>query len=298
MNRIVVVKLQGGIGNQLFTYAAAKRLAIINNAQLLIDSKTGFINDFKYKRNFLLDRFISSLKVINTNNFELSLIQIRNKILRALNYFIPFQYRNYLFQEKITFEPRILKFRFSGKIFFEGYWQSESYFSDIKSIIRSELKIPVIDQVENKLYLASIKKSQSVAVHVRIFSKEKNFCTSNQGIEYYYRAISIMESKFIKPSYFIFSNDKIPSNILSLFPSSRRTIIGDNFKSRDPISDLCIMSSCNHFIIANSTFSWWGAWLSENEKKVVIYPNVHIISNEGCWGFKGLFPSEWEGITL
>tara|TARA_Y100001968_G_scaffold125085_1_gene114069 strand:- start:1109 stop:2005 length:897 start_codon:yes stop_codon:yes gene_type:complete len=296
MNRTIVVRLKGGIGNQLFTYSAAKRLAMVNKAQLLIDSKTGFINDIKYNRSFLLDSLIPDLKIIKINSIFLALIKVRNQILRCINYFIPFNYRNYLFQEKIEFDSRLLSYRFSGKIFFEGYWQSELYFSDIKTIIRSGVRLPLPDQPENKSYFDSIQRNESVAVHIRMFSQENNFSTSTQGINYYCKAIALIESRIIDPHYFVFSDDIIPKNILTLFPSSRCTILSDNLKSRDAIYDFSLMARCKHFIIANSTFSWWGAWLSKYEKKIVIYPNITIIKNEGCWGFEGLFPIEWQGI--
>ena len=119
-----------------------------------------------------------------------------------------------------------------------------------------------------------------------------------KGIKYYSQAICIMESNLTNPHYFIFSNETIPSNILSLFPLSRSTILSDHLKLRDPIDDLSLMSHCHHFIIANSTFSWWGAWLSRYEKKVVIYPDIRIISDEGFWGSEELFPLDWKGIQL
>lgn len=298
MKSTIIVKIKGGIGNQLFTYSAARRLALINNAEILIDSKTGFRSDAKYKREYALDRFHVSPAICNDKLTPRVLSKLYNRGNKLLNKLIPFDYRNYIFQEKMDFDSRLLNLKFEGKIIFEGYWQSASYFSDIEEIIRADLRIHPPCDSKNSYFSKLISKCTAVGVHIRSFSNVNNFCTSSEGFKYYQKAISLLESSSHEPHYFLFSDAEIPDNILSLFPGKRFTVLGHNRRITDSIYDLYLMSKCSHFIIANSTFSWWGAWLSKYQNKIVIYPNVRIVADEGKWGFDGLIPDEWLGIAL
>ncbi len=292
----IIVKLQGGLGNQLFTFSAARRLAKVNNANILVDSIQGFKNDSKYKRVYLLDSLLKPPKTIDNNKLDHILLRLRRKGLKFVNAIVPFNSKNYICQRNMDFDPRILDFRFTGQIFFEGYWQSESYFSDIENILRSELLIRSPSDYLNSSFLNRISKENSVAVHVRNFSIENNFSTSERGFSYYKNAISLIESKVINPHYFIFSDSTVSPNIVNLFPIGRYSLLEHNFSVQNSIYDLLLMSKCSYFIITNSTFSWWGAWLSPFNNKIVVYPNIRILSGEGCWGFNGLMPLEWIGI--
>lgn len=288
----VIVRVFGGIGNQLFCYAAARRLAFVNNAELVIDDVSGFKYDKKYRRRYQLDHFnIPCRKATPAERLE-PFSRVRRYLLKLINRHLPFEKRNYIQQEGLDFDPRLLNFKVRGTVFLEGYWQSEEYFKDIEPIIREDLKIKPPTDKKNLLIAEMIRKSTAVAIHIRFFV---NNVIEHFMRDYYQRAIAFLESKVDKAHYFIFSDQ--PQNAINIInlPRERVTVVAHNVGDTNAYCDLWLMSLCQHFIIANSTFSWWGAWLSQNKEKIVIAPKLNI-KGIGSWGFKGLIPKEW--ITL
>ena len=294
MNKKVVLRVFGGLGNQLFCYAAARRLSIVNNAELLIDSSSGFKYDSLYKRSYQLENFnILSNKAGKRYRFE-PFSKIRRYILRRFNLLFSFSNRSFIQQESIGFDERLLSVKFNGVMYIEGYWQSEGYFKDIEEIIRKDLNItPPLDRANQKLK-RHIDKVQSVALHVRYFddpTAKDSF--NNASIDYYARAIKMMDDLHPNSHYFIFSDN--PKQALNVIPLSRDrvTCISHNTGDVNAYADLWLMSSCKHFITANSTFSWWGAWLSANSEKCIITPNIAYKKGVSAWGFDGLIPDDW-----
>lgn len=293
----IIARLTGGIGNQLFTYCAARRLSIINNAELILDITSGFCRDYTYERQYQLncfdipcDTFSPRLYSIETLRRKFSLIRNKNKT---------FFKRNYIFQETIDFDSRLLNFRFNGKVYFEGYWQSELYFKDKEAIIRKDLSFKKSISVPDTV-LEKIIKSNSVAIHFRFFDLPKKNIDGkgyNLLLKYYDSAIAVIKSKVTDPLFIIFSNDSERAKSLLKNKNISHIIIQQNpYENQDQI-DLMMLSNCKHFIIANSTYSWWGAWLSSNKNKIVISPNL---TQSGLlkWGFNGLLPKEWIKIDI
>lgn len=290
----VVLRVLGGLGNQLFCYAAARRLSIINNAELIIDDVSGFKYDHTYKRCYQLDNFnILSNKSDKKYRFE-PFSKVRRYLFKKINLFFPFSKRSFIHQEFIEFDRRLLSAKVNGVMYLEGYWQSEQYFIDIKEIIRKDLKIiPPTDSINQKIK-RSIDSVNSIALHVRFFDNPdvKN-SKNNASIDYYIRAIEYMDSLHSNAHYFLFSDN--PKQALSVIPleGDRVTCISHNIGDINAYADLWLMSSCKHFIIANSTFSWWGAWLSDNDEKCIITPDITYNKNFSAWGFDGLIPDNW-----
>lgn len=137
----LIPRLFGGIGNQLFIYAAARRLALVNNAELVLDSVSGFTNDTVYQRHYQLDHFNIPCRQATAAERLEPFSRLRRKVLRWWNQRKPFKQRTYLVQESIDFDPRLLYYKPRGTVYLEGYWQSENYFKDIEDIIRHDLKI-------------------------------------------------------------------------------------------------------------------------------------------------------------
>lgn len=290
----VVVCLKGGLGNQLFQYAAGRRLAYVNNAELMIDTSY-FKRDFVYKRKYLLDNFKINAKRYTFFERLGPFEKYARFAFRKLSRLLPFEKRVYIEQEKLDFDPRLLNLKIKKILYLDGYWQSENYFKDIEDIIRSELQIKFLptDHV-NREMVKKIRNCNSVAIHVRFFDKvgKRENRNNNLSKEYYIRAIKYIESKISNVHYFIFSD--IPEKVLSyiVFPKEKITLVDHNKEEENSYIDLWLMSQCKHFIIANSTFSWWGAWLSKNKGKIVIAPKFQKIGI-GAWGFRGLIPEEW-----
>lgn len=289
----VIPRVAGGIGNQLFIYAAAKRLAIANSMNLVIDDKSGFKYDTQYKRFYQLDKFnISSRTATPTERLE-PFSKIRRYLKRKINKSYSFSQREYITQEKIGFDTRLLSFQPRGNVYLEGYWQSENYFKDIEHIIRQDLIIkPPVDGF-NVATAERMKNTIAIAVHVRFFDMVNIADSSNCQSNYYHAAIEKMEEKIPNAHYFIFSDKPALARLAISLPDDRITIIDHNTGDINAYADLWLMSLCKHFIIANSTFSWWGAWLSDNKEKVVISPDIKITSGVTQWGFDGLIPDGW-----
>ena len=294
----IIVRILGGLGNQLFSYAAARRLALKNDAELVIDDISGFIRDYQYQRHYQLDYFhIPCRKATRAERME-PFSRTRRHLRRKISSFLPYQFRNYVQQEGVDFDPRLLSLRPQRKLYLEGYWQSEDYFKDVKLQIREDLRIIPPEDDQNQLLSRLISKKLAVAIHVRFFD-DPNILNSdsqlnnNAPTDYYSRAIALMEERTSGAHYFVFSDRPNEAKRRIPLPESRMTLVYHNKSDAMAYADLWLMSQCEHFIISNSTFSWWAAWLSLNSSKIVIAPGYEKRSGLSFWGFKGLLPSAW-----
>ena len=180
-----------------------------------------------------------------------------------------------------------------NNVILDGYWQSEKYFSNISDILRRELVIKYQQDSQSYKFSQLIQNTQSISVHIRrmdyIQNKKTNDIHGTCSEEYYFRAILYIVEKVNNPHFFLFSDDpewarhKLKLN----FPT---TIVDCNDASRN-YEDLRLMSSCKHNIIANSTFSWWGAWLNANSKRIIIAPREWF--KDTTRNTKDLIPNSW-----
>lgn len=293
----VIPRIFGGLGNQLFIYAAARRLALVNNAELVLDDRSGFAWDERYQRQYQLDHFaIPCRKATALERLE-PFSRIRRYAKRRWNARRPFEQRKYLRQEGIDFDPRLLAIKPCSRLYLEGYWQSEGYFKDIEPQIRKDLRIQPPTDAINQQVAAKICATDAVAVHVRFFDApdpvpDKPFANNTPG-GYYQRAIHVMEQRTSNAHYFIFSDRPEAARTRISLPDKRVTLVHHNQGDAMAYADLWLMTQCRHFIIANSTFSWWGGWLAHNHGKVVIAPGGERRVGVSPWGFEGLLPSSW-----
>lgn len=303
--RTVVVRMVGGIGNQLFIYAAGRRLAKVNNARLVLDIHSGFIYDVNYKQKYQLENFnLGSDVILADRNSDLVLSRAYRFLFRKINRIMPFSIRKYISQEGRDFDSRILNLRFTGTIYLEGYWQSESYFFDIENQIREEFRIKEPKDIVNRQLGESISKVNAVAIHLRFFDiKNKMLVTEKENnnnffYEYYSTAIKKLSSLSKDPHFYVFSDKPDLAKKFLEVLGINYTLIDHNKGDENAASDLWLMSLCKHFIIANSIFSWWGAWLCNNENKIVIAPGSFKGKELEAWGFKGLIPKNWIILNL
>lgn len=289
----VIVRIIGGIGNQLFCYAAARRLATVNCAELVVDDVSGFLYDRQYQRQSQLDHFeIPCRKATPVERLE-PFARIRRALNRKWNLRLPFEQRLYLQQEFMDFDSRLLQVKLRDTVYLEGYWQSEIYFKDIEDIIRADLRIrPPTDEV-NLALSARIRGCNAVAVHVRFFDAPSEQGINNAPDDYYARAVTRMEALAPRAHYFVFSDQPATARKRIPLPDDRVTLVAHNSGDANAYADLWLMTLCKHFIIANSTFSWWGAWLANNPGKLVIAPGFEIREGKMWWGFDGLLPQAW-----
>lgn len=300
---MVVVRLKGGVGNQLFMYAAARRLSLKNNVPLRLDVSSGFHHDY-YQRNYRLNHFNIKAEIASSyQSFNGISGRVRRQILRMISRCYKFEQRLYLDEESWEFDPRLFNLRVNGIIYLEGYWAREKYFKDIEGMIRDELQIVTKHDAENLALAAKIQSTNSVCIHVRRLrglpgKTDAQSDPSNPALpaDYYKKGIEIIASKIAEPVFYCFGDypQWVAENVKIDYPI---VIINHNKDEKD-YEDLWLMSLCKHLIISNSTFSWWGAWLSNYNDKIVIVPEANSYYNlPGIHIFnRDAIPSGWLAI--
>lgn len=289
----IVVRLFGGVGNQLFAYAAARRLALTTDSELVIDDVSGFEHDHVYQRHYQLGHFsIPCRRAMPAERLEPG-ARWRRFLKRKINHLLPFGLRSYVQQKGMDFDARLLRISPRATLYLEGYWQSEGYFVDMKSVLRNELRIKPPTDTKNLDVCSQIGGCTAVAVHVRFFDTPGEQGVTNAPGDYYARAVNSMETLVPGAHYFIFSDQPDSARACIPLPDNRVTCVSHNQGDAHAYADLWLMTQCRHFIIANSTFSWWGAWLSAFPGKHVIAPGYKKLEGKAWWGFDGLLPPEW-----
>jgi hypothetical protein len=289
----IVARIIGGLGNQLFAYAAARRLAFVNNVELVIDDVSGFVYDHDYQRQYQLDHFnIPCRKATPAERLE-PFARVRRYLKRQLSSRLPLAARSYIRQESVDFDARLLDVKPQGTVYLEGNWQSERYFKDVESTIRADLAIKPPTDAVNLETASRIRAGMAVALHVRFFDAPAEAGINNAPGDYYSRAVAHMESVAPGAHYFLFSDQPEAARRRINLPDDRVTLVAHNQGDENAYADLWLMTQCQHFIIANSTFSWWGAWLANAPRKCVIAPGFEMRQGKMHWGFEGLLPEEW-----
>lgn len=291
----IIARIKGGLGNQLFCYAAARRLALVNGAELVIDDVTGFARDREYRRRYLLEHFQIPCRKASPDERMEPFERYRRGLTKFIARHRSFYKRQYLEQEGIDFDPRLLDFKVKETLYLDGLWQSENYFKDVEEQIRHDLQIiPPLD-VRNQEFSKRIRNCNAVCVHVRWFEMQNSNghnASYNLNRDYYLRAIEKIFNKVPDFQLFLFSDDTEKACKMLQLHVGKINCVDHNHDVENTYADLWLMTQCKYFIIANSTFSWWGAWLSRAPDKIVIAP-VIILEGITAWGFKGLIPDGW-----
>lgn len=288
---MIVTKIIGGLGNQMFQYAVARTLASIHNTALKLD-----ISSYKsYKlRKYELDNFNINAEIASREEIDKFTNQPRNPFQKALFAFLPqLQGRSrFYYEEKFYhFDSEVLNL--PNNVYLNGYWQSEKYFIEIQDIIRREFTVKHHPDKYNLSLIKQINSTDSVGVHIRRgdFVTDEN-TKSLHGLyemDYLQKAIFLMIGKIASVHFYIFSDDIdwVRNNIKIEYPM---TFIDNNIGKKD-YEDLRLMSSCKNNIIVNSTFGWWGAWLNKNKSKIVITPKNWY--KNGPIDTQDLIPESW-----
>lgn len=258
----VIVRLAGGLGNQLFIYAAGLSLALRNNSELCLDKISGFQGD-TYQREYLLDHFrIDAFIANDRDSFQGFSGRIRRMALRHY----PFDKRTYLEECGESFLPKLLNYTVHGKVWLQGYWQDQRYFQDIDAALRQQLRLerPLSDV---DIHLASeIDSYPSIGVHIRTFREIKgsNYDRS-PAPAFYERAVREALGKEPDARIFCFSDDvewvrqnvRLPGSVTYVTHNAKNINTGAPY-------DLWLLSCCRHLVLSNSSFSWWAAWLANH----------------------------------
>ncbi len=272
---MITVQLNGGLGNQMFQYSAGRAVSLQHNVPLALD--------ITYcKRNPGRPYKLCNFKVAGEVVEESPLIIKLKSILHPQSLFK---------EQSFYYDPSILDCH--DDVYLQGYWQSEKYFKDIERIIREDFTLSEEPDYLNQQMIDKIRNCEAVSLHIRRGDYVSDpITTAYHGIcseEYYYGAISKLEGYVQNPHFFVFSDDPAwaKENIDTRYPT---TIIDFNGSEKD-YEDMRLMSLCKHHIIANSSFSWWGAWLSNNPQKIVVAPKQWF--NKPDIKTQDLIPETW-----
>ena len=272
---MVVVKVSGGLGNQMFQYAFGKAIAKKNNEDFQMDLSFYATQSL---REFELLKFNINERTIRTESF-FDVLGIKKKMQKI---YLKFTKQNsfgtyYKEKEATVYDPNV--FSLGKEKYFDGYWQNEKYFLEIRECILREFTSKAKFSKEMKKNMSYIKSTSSVSVHIRRGDYVTNGHTHNVhgvcDLGYYKKAIEYFVEKINEPVFFIFSDDMAWCKENFSFVSEKHFV--DNTKNA--IEDLELMKNCKHNIIANSSFSWWGAWLNESPTKIVISPLRWVVNN-------------------
>ena len=272
-NPVVIARIRGGLGNQLFMYAMARRLAHANDAELAFDDRTSFRGKNKYGRQYMLDRFPIKGRIATPAECREPLDSLRRSLIKWWDKKRPLSEKNYV-TDPGGIDAAIHDMQIVRPTTFEGYWQSEKWFDDIADEIRAECTPETPTDKDNQESAAAIGKCTAVALHVRFFNDPTQTAQSQQVVDYYSKAVDTIRERVSKPTFFIFSDQPEKAREILALDPTESYVVDHNAGDANAHLDLWLMSQCQHFITANSTFSWWGAWLNNNSEKLVIGPKL------------------------
>lgn len=290
--RMVVGYILGGLGNQMFQYAAGRALALATGQPLLLDL-SGFAN-YRLHQGFEIERvFRAPVAPADAATVRKLLgwrsAGITRRVLKHLQ--SPFLRGSRLVIEPhFNYWPDLMERKSASYLM--GYWQSEKYFEDVERTIRSDFTFRAPLRGVNAEIEARMRDTHSVSLHVRrtdyISHRKTAEIMHVQDVGYYRSAAELLARELDAPVYYVFSDDMawVREN-LGFLP---RVELIDHNRGGDSYQDMQLMSRCKHHVIANSSFSWWGAWLNPDPGKIVVAPSA--------WFRNGLddtdlIPSRW-----
>jgi Glycosyl transferase family 11 len=284
---LIICRLQGGLGNQLFQYAAARSLATRLAKPFKLENITSLQKDTQRK---------IALHDLQTK-FELATKEEVKEFLRFPSLY-RHKYRLFKMGKHIYREPHFHYdenfFRLSDPVYLDGFWQSPLYFKNIETIIREEFTIGP-EKIKNVVEKGrELEQRPSVAIHIRRGDFLKPATVAYHGVLspfYYERAIKLIKEKVPDISLYFFSDDIhwVKQNL-----SMAKDAEFMSSSNQTALEDFYLMSKCRHMIIANSSFSWWAAWLNNNTGKIVIAPKNWFARSD--INTHDLIPRDWTRI--
>lgn len=298
---MIIIRVVGGIGNQMFQYALGCALSVKLTVPFKLDISC--FDSHKIHNGFELDKVFNCEVDIATKKDINKILEWQSSSFIMKFTSIPFFSK--LRKSSFVIEPHYHFWNgienITDNSYLVGYWQSEKYFQDIKKIIIKDFTFKSSLKGKNIFYADLIQKQNSVSIHVRrgdYIKSAKAYKTHGVcDIEYYDKALDIILKRVNSPHFFVFSDEveKAKYIIKSIIKKAEYPFFFiDNNNGIDSYNDMRLMSMCKHNIIANSSFSWWAGWLNSNQDKIVIAPQRYI--NDNVYSTKDLLPLTWVKI--
>jgi hypothetical protein len=290
---MIIARLVGGLGNQLFQYAVARRLAHVLQAPLKLDRtyyetrrlRSYHLHAFNIEESFASREQLSEILGPSGKG----LVRIAFRLRKSWK---PGSRWTVIREGHIgPLDPRVMNA--SGNVYLDGYWQTEKYFADVQDIIRREFTVKYEQDPQSQEIVRLIESTRSVSVHIRRGDYVSDARTSRVHgscpLGFYQECVRRIVERVALPRFFVFSDDPrwAVENLRLEWPT---TYVTHNDASK-AYEDLRLMSSCKHNIIANSSFSWWAAWLNPNPGKIVFAPRKWL--NDPTYDTRDLVPRTW-----
>jgi hypothetical protein len=288
-DEMVIVRIIGGLGNQMFMYAAGRKLAHVLAVELKLDVK-GFetykLRKYRLGSFNIQEKFASAEEVAAL--IRPGFVERLRRTRRPAGTYI-----RYIREKHFHFDPDILILK--DGVYLDGYWQSEKYFADVAGIIRQEFTVKTPQTDENKALARQMASCQSVCLSIRrgdyVTNPKTNQFHGTCDMEYYRACVSHLTRTVKEPHFFVFSDELQWARANLRLPYPVTFVDHNRDRPNQPNQDMRLMSQCKHHIIANSTFPWWGAWLSPNPDKLVLAPKRWL--NTDKHNTKDLIPDGW-----
>jgi hypothetical protein len=277
---MIGIILQGGLGNQLFQYACALRLAKAHSTKVAINLS------------LLRNKRVTTPRLYELGNFEISgrlMTPEEERLCRAwpLNLFMPGRVMRVVKERTSAFQKDVLQL--PSNVCLKGYFQTEKYFLEIKDLVKDEF-LPIHEHSGWFQSLAEkIGSPSSVVVHVRRGDYLTNSTFRPLSKEYFLESLAYIAERVESPTVFVFSDDLSWCKENLRFPVP--TIFVEQGNAALPHVDLSLMTLGAHFVISNSSFSWWGAWLAKHKDKIVVAPTRWF--NNTPMPEQDIVPEEW-----
>jgi hypothetical protein len=293
---MIIVQILGGLGNQMFQYAAGRALAEKLHQPLRLDVSK--FDNYRLHNGFQLSRtFVGTMELAAPEDLQRVLGW---RVIPPLKRLLLWPEFSMLRGNRFVVEPHFQYWAEINQVppntFLIGYWQTEKYFKSIEPNIRADFVFGQPMSQKNRQIADEITQSNAISLHVRrgdYVQNTKTFATHGVcSLDYYRAAIQHIAERVDEPNFFVFSDDIawVKDNLKIDFPYQ----YVDHNNGAESYNDMRLMSLCQHHIIANSSFSWWGAWLNSNHNKMVIAPKKWFANNNNF--VTDLYPQGW--ITL
>ncbi len=282
---MIITELNGGLGNQLFQYAAGLSLALKHQTTLKVSIQ--FKNN-DTSRNLGLSHF--NTNVIEANQEEINQLYSSSTLNRSIQALLPPPFKHYFREKHFAYQSGFNKL--GPNVYLKGYWQSELYFSSIADQVKATFTLKPEYYSSVLSLIEEIKTSESVSIHIRkgdyLLHPYSEYYASLESA-YYITAIAALQEQHPQLKLFVFTDDPNWVNENLHLASPYRLISG--IETSSMYEDFQAMLSCKYHIIANSSFSWWTAWLSAREGKKVIAPKQWF--KNGPTDTQDLVPKSW-----
>ncbi|MDD3321944.1 MAG: alpha-1,2-fucosyltransferase [Paludibacter sp.] len=294
---MIIVSLFGGLGNQMFQYATAKAIAFKLGVELKLD--VSLLQDRSPRKNFTYRDY--ELNVFCLNEDIATIKEVRKyvpdlwnspKIVHAFYHLKRKLYRSHYYFEKKKYLIESDVFNIKDNTYIYGYFQSEKYFTDYSSELLDTFSFVSGINKENKDLIGQIEKNNSVSIHIRRGDFVNSPFQLLQLETYYLPAIEAIQQKATDLTFYIFTNDHEWASEQFRNVNIKKIFVDINNNSMSYM-DMILMSHCNHNICANSSFSWWGAWLNRHPDKIVYVPKNWFKTNEVEIERCDLIPNDW-----